>query len=135
MQGNDAALTMIELICVMAIIAILASLLLPAVSRAYSRSKGWAEEMDAPAVEEQLLQGARRYCVGNPKYQFEDKTDFADKCGLAPKARIWIEKPTTEFIPFNYQSATNLTVLSVHLGRDNRIRYSFSKGQLSTYPK
>lgn len=132
---DDPGVTLIELLCVIAIIAILASLLLPAVSRAYNRSKGWAEEVEAPGIAEMLRDGTRRYCAANPTFHFENKTDFTVKCGLAPKCRLWIEKSSTEFVPFDYQSASNLVVLSVHIGRNNSTLYSFTKWDISTFPK
>jgi type II secretory pathway pseudopilin PulG len=126
---------MIELLCVLVIIAILASLLLPAVARAYYKAKGMAEEFEAPEVEDLLLRATRGYCTANPNYNFASKSDFADKCNLAPKCRDWVAASTTEFLPFNYLDATNTVVLSVHLGRNHATLYAFSKGELSTQPE
>ncbi len=125
---------MIELLCVMVIIGILASMLLPTISRVYERIKGTAEEFEAPAVAELLLSETRRYCGANPLYRFNSKSEFANKCGLAPKCRDWVMRTRTDFVPFTYLSPTNLVVLSVHIGRKHLTSYAFSKGELSMMP-
>jgi prepilin-type N-terminal cleavage/methylation domain-containing protein len=127
--------TLIELLCVIAIIAILASLLLPAIARVYHRAKGMAEEMEAPEIEHLLLGETRNYCAANPQYNFDSRSDFADKCDLAPKCRDWVEASTTEFVPFNHLDPTNKLVLAVHLGRNHASLYVFSKGDLSIRPE
>ena len=109
-----AAVTLIELLCVICILAILASLLLPAVARAYGRE-------------------TRNYCAANPQFQFTSKSDFTDKCRLAPKCRDWVEAATTEFIPFDYLTPIDRLVLQVHLGPKQL--YSFTRGDLSIRPE
>ena len=131
---SETAVTLIELLCVMAIIAILASLLLPVVTRVYLRVKGMAELMDAPEVASMLCQESRSYCGANAQYQFRDKSDFADKCHLAPKCQAWIASSTTEFVPFAYADPTNKVVLSVHLGPRHETLYTFTKFDLSVIP-
>lgn len=84
-------LTLIELLCVIVIIGILASLLLPTVARAYSRVRAMAEETEAPEIVRLLLGETRGYCARNPQYHFDSKSDFADKCGLAPKCKDWVQ--------------------------------------------
>ena len=130
-----AAFSLIELLCVMAIIAILASLLLPAVFTAYARIKGQAELIEAPEIAYLLQQETRNYCAAHPMYQFDSKPDLADKCVLAPKCRNWVQAPTTDFVPFNYLDATNKVVLSVHLGPKRATLYQFTKGDLSLRPE
>lgn len=126
---------MIELLCVMCILAILASLLLPAVARAYGRARGFAEEFEAPEVASLLLRESRNYCAANPQFDFTGKTDFADKCHLWPKCRSWVEAAATEFDPFSYLTPTNQIVLQVHLGPRQRTLYSFTRGDLSIRPQ
>ncbi|HWH68112.1 MAG TPA: type II secretion system protein [Candidatus Sulfotelmatobacter sp.] len=127
--------TLIELLCVIAIIAILASLLLPAANRAYQRAKGMAEEVEAPAIAELLVTSTRGYCAGTPKYRFVSKADFADKCQLAPKCRDWVMAYRTDFVPFNFQDPTNKVVIWIHYGRNHAKLYSFTVEQLSVIPK
>ncbi len=126
---------MIELLCVLVIIAILASLLLPAIFRSYNRASGMAEEMEAEEVAHLLVVETRRYCGGNPQYNFGSKAEFADKCGFAPKCRNWVQASATEFVPFSHLDPTNEIVLRVHIGRNHATLYQFSKGELSIRPE
>jgi len=129
-----AAVTLMELLCVIAIIAILASLLLPAVFRAYVRIKGQADEMEAPEVAYLLQKETRNYCAAHPQYQFAAKSELVDKCVLAPKCRNWVLASTTDFVAFNYLDDTNKLVLSVRLGAKLATVYQFTKGDLSLRP-
>ncbi len=126
---------MIELLCVIAIIGILMSMLLPAVTRAYSKVKGTTEEWEAPEIADLLCHSTRAYCTANPRFNFTNKTDFVEKCALHPKCRDWMNMSRTEFLPFNHLDATNKVVLAVHLGRRHATLYSFTKGQLSIQPE
>ncbi len=121
------------MLCVCAIISILLSLLAPTLFRAYSRVKGMSEDWDAGPVIEMLLRGSRSYCAANPHYYFVNKSDFADKCRLAPKPRDWLHASATEFIPFGYLDSTNKVVLAFHMGQ-YKTSYAFTVGDLSVRP-
>ena len=125
---------MIELLCVCAIIAILASLLLPAVYRAFARVNGFAQEMEVDTIARMLEHETQNYCVTHPRYQFGSKSDFVDKCGLAPKCKDWVQASATEFVPFTYLDPTNLVVLTFHYGRNRTRVYAFNVGELCTRP-
>lgn len=122
---------LIELLCVTVIIGILSSLLLPAVFRVYDRVKATGEEWDAPEISNMLVTSTRNYCNANPMYFFTNKSDLADKCGLAPKCRDWVQSPTTEFFSFTYLDETNRLVLRFHFGRRHSSVYSYTKGELT----
>ena len=127
--------SLIELLCVIAIIAILMSLLLPVIFRSYRRVKDMQEEYDAGDIERWLKQESRGYCAATPNYSFSDQFDFADKCRLAPKCRDWMGKTSTEFVPFTYMTATNVTVLTFHFGPKQAMVSTFSKGDLTISPQ
>lgn len=132
--GPVRGVTLIELLCVMVILSILMSLLLPAVSRAYLKARSMSEEFEAPEIADLVITASRKYCTTVTNYRFESKSDFATKCGLPPKGRDWVVAWRTEFTPFGCQDSANKVVLVFHYGRNNSKSYSFTAGQLSIMP-
>ncbi len=129
-----AAVSLIEMLCVIAIICILASLLLPALARAYTKARGMAQEWEAEEVLSLVTGEAQRYCAAHPQYVFASKTDFVQKCRFAPKPKDWLQAPATQFVPFGFPDDTNKVVLTFHIGRRNATIYSFNKGELTITP-
>src|SRR5262245_3996671 len=131
MRKRAAGVTLIELLCVIAIIAILASLLLPVAARTLRRVQAMSEEMEVPVISDMLSDRVRRYCVANARFQFDSKLDLKDKCGLAPKCWDWLGASRTEFVPFNHLDPTNKVVISFHYGRNYQLTWSLTKGDLT----
>ena len=130
-DAGRGAVTLIELLCVITIIGILASLLLPAVLRAYLRAKEFDEDMEGGAIIEMIRSESRSYCVGHPAFQFSDKDDFVKKCEFAPKPSQWVLGSRSDFVPFGYLDPTNKIVLSLHYGHKQANYHAFTRGELS----
>ncbi len=130
-----AGVTLLELLCVMAIIAILASMLLPTYLRAYSKVRGMTQEWSAEEILPLLSPQTRTYCVTHPQYAFGTATELADKCGLTPQPRQWVLASTTAFVPFGFQTDTNTVVLTFHIGPRHATVYSLTKGELTIQPQ
>jgi len=126
-----SGITLIELLCVIAIIGIFMSLLLPTFSRVYRQAKAMSEEIEEGAVADLLRHEVRNYCAGRKQYHFDNKNDFETKCDLHPKCRDWIEASATIFVPFNDQDSTNKVVVSFHYGRRYALTEDFTKSELT----
>ena len=130
-----AGVSLIELLCVMTIITILASMLLPAVMRAYSRVRGFAEEFESGDVFHLLTTEAQRYCAAHPHYVFASKSDFVSKCRFAPKPQALVQAQATVFVPFAFPDDTNNIVLTFHIGPTQTNVVTFTKGDLTITPQ
>ena len=137
-QTGGAAFSLVELLCVMAIIGILMSLMLPAIFGAYGKIRGQAAEFEAPTIAEYLVTGSRKYCAEHPHYNFPTKQDFVDHCVNNSKVRDWMRDKSTTFVPFNFLDTSNDAVViavAVKVGRNKHLDYFFTKADLAVTPQ
>lgn len=128
---SGVGFSLIELLCVIAIIGILASLLLPAIFRAYDKVRGMSDEMEAPSIFYLIKKNTQDYCAVNTQYLFLTKSELIDKVGFAAKPHDWLGTSSTEFVPFGYLDDTNKVVLTFHFGRRRATVQSLTKGDLT----
>jgi prepilin-type N-terminal cleavage/methylation domain-containing protein len=128
---SGVGFSLIELLCVIAIIGILASLLLPVVFKAYDKARGMSEELEGPSIMFLIRQSTQDYCTGHTQYLFLSKSDLINKVSFAPKPHDWLAASATDFVPFGYLDDTNKTVLIFHIGRKHGTVYALSKGDLT----
>jgi prepilin-type N-terminal cleavage/methylation domain-containing protein len=93
--------SLIELLCVMAIISILASMLLGAAGRAYQRAKRFAGEMDGPAYLDEVRTKVARYAQAHPTFPELSITTLARECQLSSRCVAFLRSREVIYVPFS----------------------------------
>lgn len=128
-QGR--AFSLIELLCVMAIIAILASLLLGAVGRAYQRVRSFATQNDQSVYVDEVRLKFSKLVADHPQYGTITLDALLQLCRVSSGCERFLRSKDVTFIPFSSDTPDSLVVLSVKEGR-NLINYP--KSHLYTAP-
>jgi prepilin-type N-terminal cleavage/methylation domain-containing protein len=109
---STRAVTLIELLCVMAIIAILFSLVAPVAFKALKKARRLSGEIEGPAFVEEIQRKYSRYRLANTAHPVLDRREFAKVCELSFKARRWLESSEVTFTPFSGASPGEFVVIS-----------------------
>lgn len=103
--GSASGVTLIELLCVIAIIGILASLMLAPMGKALRKARGVAglgEAADSTApILTEIQEKYSTYRMANPNHEKLDLNHFIRACGLGSKADVWLHLSSVTFEPFS----------------------------------
>lgn len=131
-SGRPQAFSLIELLCVMAIIAVLASLLLGAVGRAYQRVKSFAGESDNLVHLDELRIKLSQYVSTHPEYPLLTLDELLRRCPVSSKCERFLRSKAVAYHPFASHSPDLQVVLVLYPGQPTAA--AISKAVLTTPP-
>ena len=104
LQNSRRGFSLVELLCVMAIISILASLMLPAMGKALRKARGLAGHLGGPGgiqmrIDE-VITNYTRYRTANPTHGKLSRKAFAHELQLSARAEAWLSLKSVEYRPF-----------------------------------
>ncbi len=130
-RTSKAGFSLIELLCVMAIISILAAMLLGAVGRAYQRVRRFAGEMESPAHVEELRARLIRYVQEHPTFPELSLNDVIIRCGVSSKCAVYLRSSRVTYAPFSSADPDEKIVVLERFGQGRHETFqAYPKGWL-----
>lgn len=134
--GGLRGVTLIELLCVLAIIGVLVSLFLGPVGRAMEKSRRFRSEMEIPAHVERLTDGMRKFAAAHAAYQCPDLDALILFARPGGPTERWLRNAGTKFTPFQQDSPTDLVVIQVRYPTREGVAWMpLTKGELTARPE
>ena len=123
--------SLIEMLCVIAIISILASLLLSAVGRAYVRARQFAGEMDGPAYIDEIRTKVQRYMQAHPNFSQLSREQLIRECQLSSRTAAFLRSGDVHYEPFALTDPDDKIVLVHVIKRGRKVEpIAYDKGWL-----
>ena len=117
-HNDRSGFSLIELLCVMVIICILASMMLPAMSKALRRARGLTEHLGNPAgLQVQVQEVTARYTAyraAHPNHNKLSRKAFIQELRLSAAAEAWLNLKSVEYLPFAGADPTNQPAIIVY---------------------
>lgn len=117
-HNDRTGFSLIELLCVMVIICILASLMLPAMAKALRRARGLADHLGNPTgVQVQIQEVTSQYTpyrAAHPNHNKLNRKAFIHELRLSAAAEAWLNLKSVEYLPFAGADPTNQAAIIVY---------------------
>lgn len=110
---GDAGVTLIELLCVLAIIGILVGLLLGPVGRALGRARALKWDMEIGTHLEHVAERVRAHAARHPVYRFQSVAELGEVVALSGPARRFLGSSQVRFHAFSHADPPERIVLEI----------------------
>ena len=117
-QSRRTGFSLIEVLCVMAIIGILVSLMLPSLARGLRIARGLGDHLGGPGgiqmrIDE-VITNYTRYRAANPTHGKLSRRAFVNALQLSPGAEAWLNLTSVEYRPFAAADPTQQLAIVVN---------------------